>query len=95
AVFYEPQQAIKAALNIQLHVDEFNATLRTDEKIVIKIGIHHGPAIAVNSNDKLDYFGRTVNIAARIQGTSIGGDIVVSEECLHRQGVQHVLQEYQ
>ena len=30
----------------------------------------------VNLNDRLDYFGSTVNMAARLQGQSEGGDIV-------------------
>ena len=30
---------------------------------MLKIGIHHGPCIAVNMNERLDYFGSTVNIA--------------------------------
>ena len=48
--------------------------------IVIKLGVHSGPTIAVTLNDRLDYFGSTVNMAARLQGQSEGGDIVLSPE---------------
>ena len=41
-------------------------TLKKD--LLIKIGIHEGPCLAVTLNDRLDYFGQTVNIAARVQG---------------------------
>jgi class 3 adenylate cyclase len=41
--------------------------------------LHCGPCIAVTLNDRLDYFGSTVNLAARLQGQSEGGDIVISE----------------
>jgi class 3 adenylate cyclase len=34
--------------------------------------------VVVNLNDRLDYFGSTVNMAARLQGQSQGGDIVLS-----------------
>jgi len=34
----------------------------------------------VTLNGRLDYFGATVNKAARLQGASTGGDIVLSEE---------------
>ena len=40
--------------------------------------IKRGPCIAVTLNDRLDYFGRTVNLAARLQGESRGDDIVMS-----------------
>ena len=33
-------------------------------------------------NDRLDYFGSTVNMAARLQGQSVGGDIVLSQEMI-------------
>ena len=46
---------------------------------MLKIGVHTGPSISVNLNDRLDYFGSTVNMAARLQGKSEGGDIVLSE----------------
>jgi len=37
------------------------------EDLLLKIGIHEGPCLAVVLNDRQDYFGTTVNIAARVQ----------------------------
>ena len=37
------------------------------EDLLLKIGIHEGPCLAVVLNDRQDYFGQTVNIAARVQ----------------------------
>jgi class 3 adenylate cyclase len=45
---------------------------------VLKVGLHDGPVIAVTLNDRLDYFGATVNLAARLQAESRGGDVVLS-----------------
>lgn len=91
AVFHRPGDAVGAALDIQQHSEAFSRSV--GEKIAIKIGIHTGAAIAVNSNDTLDYFGRTVNIAARIQGCSNGGDIVVSGDVLAFSDVRAYLQQ--
>lgn len=77
AAFADPADAVRAALAIQDKVESFNAS-RPGEGIVIKVGIHEGPSIAVTLNGRLDYFGSTVNMAARLQGTSRGGDVVVS-----------------
>ena len=38
--------------------------------IVLKLGLHAGPCIAVTAGDVLDYFGATVNIAARLENQS-------------------------
>jgi len=77
AAFADPGNAVRAALAIQRKVAEFNSGLG-DQAIVIKLGLHKGPCIAVTLNDRLDYFGSTVNLAARLQGQSRGGDIVLS-----------------
>ena len=45
---------------------------------MLKVGVHAGPSVVVTLNDRLDYFGSTVNMAARLQGQSEGGDIVLS-----------------
>ncbi|HEY4301610.1 MAG TPA: adenylate/guanylate cyclase domain-containing protein [Candidatus Didemnitutus sp.] len=47
--------------------------------LILKAGLHHGPCIAINQNDRLDYFGTTVNTAARLCSLSTGRDLVLSE----------------
>lgn len=71
-------QFYSSILNINLAT--FNEP--TTKALVLRIGLYSGAAIAVNSNDRLDYFGRTVNIAARIQGQGEGGDIILSKRVL-------------
>lgn len=44
----------------------------------LKAGLHTGPCIAVTLNDRLDYFGSTVNLAARLEGLSTGNDVIIS-----------------
>jgi len=44
----------------------------------LKAGLHTGPCIAVTLNDRLDYFGSTVNMAARLEAQSTGDDVVIS-----------------
>jgi class 3 adenylate cyclase len=46
--------------------------------LTLKAGIHIGPCIAVTLNERLDYFGSTVNMAARLEGLSTGNDVVIS-----------------
>jgi class 3 adenylate cyclase len=62
ATFPTPDRALAAALRMRESVK----ALKKD--MLIKIGIHEGPCLAVTLNDRLDYFGQTVNIAARVQG---------------------------
>jgi class 3 adenylate cyclase len=73
ATFADPADGLAAALAIQREAP------RVLGELTVKLGMHWGPAIAVNANGTLDYFGQTVNLAARLQGESIGGDVVLSE----------------
>ena len=70
ASFGDPAHAVKAALAMQAAI--------ADHDLVLKLGVHVGPSVVVTLNDRLDYFGSTVNMAARLQGQSAGGDIVLS-----------------
>ena len=78
ASFADPAQAVRAALAMQRRVARFNRESGADE-LIIRMGVHGGACIAVTSNDRFDYFGQTVNLAARMQGQSGGGDVVISE----------------
>jgi class 3 adenylate cyclase len=62
ATFSTPVRAIAAALRMR------DSVHRLKNDLQIKIGIHEGPCLAVTLNDRLDYFGQTVNVAARVQG---------------------------
>lgn len=52
----------------------------------IKLGIHSGSTIAVNLNQQIDYFGTTVNLAARIQGLARAGELVISDKVYEQAG---------
>jgi class 3 adenylate cyclase len=77
AAFAQPSDALAAALAIQRELGTFNE--RAVPPLVIKLGLHEGPCIVVTLNGRLDYFGSTVNMAARLEGRSEGNDIVLSE----------------
>ena len=49
-----------------------------DQSLMLKAGIHYGSCIAVTLNERLDYFGSTVNIAARLETLSTGRDVIIS-----------------
>ena len=91
AVFPSAEDAVEASLAIQREFIAGQLT-RGDPALHVKLGLHRGPCIAVNANDLLDYFGSTVNIAARVQNESIGGDIVVTPEVLGDPGVRRTLE---
>jgi class 3 adenylate cyclase len=92
AAFVSPAQAVAAAIEIQRRIAAFNGKGGgAGQPLVIKLGVHGGPTIAVTLNDRLDYFGSTVNMAARLQGESHGGDIVLSPEIAEDVSIAPVL----
>ena len=66
ATFPTPDRAVAAALRMREAMHALNDD-RSRENLLLKIGIHEGPCLAVVLNDRQDYFGTTVNIAARVQ----------------------------
>jgi len=88
AVFPRPAPALRAALAAQRQLALAQSRVPWDgppgsvpltEPLALKAGLHHGPCIAINQNDRLDYFGTTVNVAARLCGLCTGADLVLSE----------------
>jgi len=82
AAFSRPDDAVRAALAIQDDIASFNSARGggiNATPIVLKLGIHAGSCIAVTTGGTLDYFGATVNIAARLEHQCGGGEVIVSE----------------
>ena len=89
ATFISPADAVRAALDMHAAIDEINHSVTAD--VIIKIGIHRGQSLAVTLNDRIDYFGQDVNIAARVQQLAQGGEIVVSTDVYWSPGVSDLL----
>ena len=77
AVFRRPVSAVRAFLKASKELAE---PAPGGRPLMLKAGVHYGPCIAVTLNDRLDYFGSTVNITARLVGLCSGGDVVISSE---------------
>src|SRR5260370_41105874 len=74
ATFPTPDRAMAAALRMREAMGAFNAEHGRDD-LLLKIGIHEGPYLAVVLNDRQDFFGQTVNIASRVQGLAVSRSI--------------------
>jgi class 3 adenylate cyclase len=82
ASFPTPDRGIAAVLGMREAMHALNAS-RQSEDLLLKIGIHEGPCLAVTLNDRLDYFGQTVNIASRVQGLAMSRSIFATEPVVH------------
>lgn len=80
ASFKTNSDAMKAIFQAKEKMDRYNEKKDLINQVHLKIGIHRGPAILVNLNERLDYFGSTINKAARIQSLSNSGEVSFSEE---------------
>jgi len=90
ATFVRPEHAIVAGLRMRAAMDALNAERGTDD-LVVKIGIHEGPCLAVMLNERQDYFGQTVNIAARVQGLATSQAIHVTGPVIDAPAVAAIL----
>jgi predicted ATPase/class 3 adenylate cyclase len=73
AVFIDPRDAVNAAVEVQQMLADPAATDGIAFKV--RVGLHAG----VEEHRDDDFFGRSVNRAARIMGVAHGGQILVSE----------------
>lgn len=89
ATFSSPLDGVKAAIQMMDKMGPFNSRLRQENRSLgLKIGLHEGSALAVNAEDRLDYFGQTVNVAARVQALAQADEICVTEQVFQADGVR-------
>ncbi len=86
ATFSTPDRAFAAALRMRDSVQGLKKDL------LVKIGIHEGPCLAVTLNDRLDYFGQTVNIAARVQSLADSRAIFATKSVVENAQVSKMLE---
>ncbi|MGD2063800.1 MAG: adenylate/guanylate cyclase domain-containing protein [Nitrospirota bacterium] len=76
--FPTADQAVAAACDLQKAFAEDQAAF--PQPVKIRIGLHHGLAILRGG----DLFGNAVNVAARMRDIARGGEIITTEETVHR-----------
>jgi class 3 adenylate cyclase len=91
ATFIRPEDALMAGLKMRAAMDELNKE-RGSNDLIVKIGIHEGPCLAVTLNERQDYFGQTVNIAARVQNLSTSQEIHITAPVIDSPGVATILE---
>lgn len=84
AAFVDDATCARAAFACLSAFDEFRKKTPHAEVTQIKLGIHGGPCYVVTANGLLDFFGQTVNVAARLQGLAESGEVVLEAQALSR-----------
>lgn len=89
ATFTNPVDAVRASQKIHTTFPPE----RSDTPIRLRISLNTGPCIAVRLNANADFFGGTVNIAAKLQALAEGYQIAMSEATYRSPGVAEFLAE--
>ncbi len=92
ATFLEPVSSIKASLEIYKSFQE--REYPPVGKLKIRMGLHRGPSLLVNLNDRIDYFGNTVNIASRVEGRLDLPTLGLTESIWKEEEVQKILKNF-
>jgi class 3 adenylate cyclase len=89
AVFRSAADGLLAMLEVQRVLAE---PADGSVPLQLKAGLNTGPCIAVTLNDRLDYFGSTVNMAARLEGLSSGADVIISRSVYEDARVRELIE---
>ena len=79
AAFLEPRACVRAAIACLRGFEAFRKQHPNGADTGLKLGLFSGPCYVVTANDTIDYFGQTVNCAARVQHLADSGEIVFEE----------------
>lgn len=91
AAFAEPERAVAAAAGMIRAARKIDAD---GKSLAIKVGVHSGSCIAIQTNHQIDYFGSAVNIASRVQALAAGHEIVVTDVIWDAPGVRGLADDY-
>jgi class 3 adenylate cyclase len=93
ATFSSPDDGVAAALAMMSGVACLGERWQRDGlELGLKIGLHEGPALVINADERLDYFGQAVNIAARVQGLAAAGEVWLTAAIFGYEAVRRQLE---
>ncbi len=89
ATFARADLAVAAALAVA----DAAAQEQAEHGIGVKLGVHEGACLGVRANDRLDFFGTTVNLSARLQAQARAGELVLTRELAEHPRVAELLRD--
>jgi len=92
ASFSSAEDGLAAAIDMLDCMRSFNERMGED-LLNLKVGLHSGPALAVKANETLDFFGQTINIAARVQAQAQAGEVWATDAVYQVDGVERILRQ--
>ena len=78
AVFPDELAAVAGACDMLKDFEVFRAKDTQGSHTSLKLGVFGGSGFVATANKVLDYFGQTVNVAARLQGEARAGELVMA-----------------
>ncbi len=90
ATFPTADRGVRAAMKMRSAMQAINKA-RGNEDLALNIGLHGGPCLAVMLDERQDYFGQTVNVAARVQGLADPTAILVTKPIIDSAEVARLL----
>lgn len=93
ASFDAPLEAARAARECVIALRTLRDSRGEKPGLKLKVGVHTGSCLAIEANGQVDYFGRTVNIAARVESVAGADEIVLSWTTAEEPAVQAFLEE--
>jgi len=91
SIFQEPVNAVRAFHRAQQY---FKETQQSDHKIQLKGGVHCGNGIAVTLNNRIDFFGNTINIASRLVENAGCEQLVISSDACKNRSLEQYLKSH-
>ncbi len=90
-IFHTPADAIMGCYQIinEIHADNKNFEIPLN----LKMGLHCGEAFALTYDEKIDYFGSTINFCSRLEKLTEQHHLVITEALYHKTGIATVLKE--
>ena len=89
AAFNHPLDAVKAAVELQ----EYFRPSNPETRLRLRVTLNTGSCLAVNLNSNIDYFGNTVNLAAKIQSAAGAGQVAFTGAVLADPEVERYFRE--
>jgi len=76
SVYDIPDDAVRAAMAIQLRLKDYNRDKGEKEQIHVRVGLNYGSGIV----EKTDVFGDVVNVASRVEALADANEIFLTED---------------